>query len=121
MYQFADLSTAWRDRAAVLSPYAPAASHAWHEAASELERAVALYDNEVLSLIDAAAECGYSVAQLRRLIRNGTIQKVKYRDGTGIRRCDLPWKPNRATRLAYDTAPNAISLTQVARAVASGD
>jgi hypothetical protein len=48
---------------------------------------------EVLSLVDAAAECGYSADHLGRLVRSGQLPNSGRRKAPKIRRRDLPKKP----------------------------
>ena len=62
-----ELPAAWRTRAADLAPYAPAAATAFEAAAQELIQTIDAYENEPLTLEQAAAWSGYSTSQIRRL------------------------------------------------------
>jgi hypothetical protein len=48
---------------------------------------------EVLTLVEAALECGYSADHLGRLVREGAIPNSGRPKAPKIRRCDLPRKP----------------------------
>jgi hypothetical protein len=63
----ADLANIWRERALDLAPYAAPAATAFETAARELAQAIDAYENEPLTLEEAAAWSGYSTSQIRRL------------------------------------------------------
>lgn len=61
--------------------------------ARELEDAMRMTADQDLSLREAAGECGYSVAHLRRLIRCGQLSNVGSGGRVHVRRSELPRKP----------------------------
>ena len=74
-------------------------------------------EDDVLSLVEAAQESGYSAGHLGRLVRDGTIPNAGRSNAPKIRRADLPRK---ATGLR--PKPPAVKLVgatpgQIARAV----
>jgi hypothetical protein len=84
------------------------------ELLAELDRLTDAAENEPLSLARAAAESGYSVDHLGRLVREGKLANVGRPNAPKVRRADLPRKPTR--RLAspavhsYDPSTDARSL-----------
>ena len=50
-------------------------------------------EEEALSLVSAASECGYSADHLGRLVRSGQIPNVGRANAPKVRRRDLPRKP----------------------------
>lgn len=61
--------------------------------AGEMEEHVAAMADVALPLEAAAAETGYSVAHLRRLLARGVLADVGQNGETAIRRRELPYKP----------------------------
>ncbi|MEE8207258.1 MAG: hypothetical protein V3T82_09930 [Nitrospinaceae bacterium] len=56
-----ELPTTWRQRAEFLSDFGdPNTARLWQLAASELEQALQALGAETLTLVEAAAMCGYS-------------------------------------------------------------
>lgn len=108
--------TAWRQRAAELEPYAPAAAVAFRRAADELQDALHATEGEPLTLEEASQAGGYSVDHLRREVRRGHIPNAGRKNAPRIRRADVPRKPGHIATL---TPPpfRAISPAQIARAV----
>jgi len=86
--------------------------------ANELERAIGRRQREVVSLETAAAESGYSVDHLGRLVREGTIPNAGEPGAPRIRRVDRPRKPgfNGSGVAACRTEP-VRSAAQVVRSV----
>jgi hypothetical protein len=117
----ADLVTTWRTRAEQLGPYAPAAAHAYNEAAAELERELAMQAAETLSLRQAAEASGYSADYLGRKVRNGAIPNVGRPHAPRIRRADLPRKA--AGLRGCDRPLHLVGATpgEIARAVVTSD
>jgi hypothetical protein len=64
----AALAGAFRDRARDLAPYSRAAAAAWHEAAARVLDALGAADDEVLTIVEAAREAGWSYEGLRRRV-----------------------------------------------------
>ena len=60
-----DSPTTWRQRAEFLSDYGdPNTARLWQLAATELEQALRALGAETLTLVEAAAVCGYSADHL---------------------------------------------------------
>ena len=83
----------WRDRAAHLDEYGdPNSARLWRIAAQELERSLATLNDESLSLVEAAAESGFTADHLGALVRRGVIKNAGRPKAPRIRRADLPHK-----------------------------
>lgn len=67
--------------------------------AGDLEQHLATMANVALSLAAAAAETGYSVAHLRRLLAGGVLADIGQNGETAILRRELPYKPGRNRHL----------------------
>jgi len=108
------LAETWRERAAQLRRYdAAGAAVALEEAADELEHAIHAAKDELLNLVQAEAESGYSADYLGRLIREGKIPNAGRPHAPKIRRGDLPKKATgrrRARAEPTDPAPTLPSL-----------
>ncbi len=89
-------------------------------AADELERELDSWENELLSIKEAAAASGYSEETLRRKTRNGELPAER---GNGekshlkLRRGDLPTKPVRrktasSSRIPYNPEEDARDIAQ---------
>jgi hypothetical protein len=100
--ELAHLSTTWRARAAELEPYAPAAATAFETAARELATAINAYENEPLSLDEAARWSGYSTSQIRRLF-------------PGQQTIPRGWLPRKPRRVAPPNPTPVSSRTQAVR------
>lgn len=100
-----------------LRPFSEAAATAFERAAIELEAALSTFDDESLTLGQAAEESGYSVEYLGRLVRCGTIPNAGKKGSPRIRRCDLPRRPKapvaRVGTGEYD--PNAYAQKLLSR------
>jgi excisionase family DNA binding protein len=99
----------WRARAHVFDDHAcPAPAAALRNAAQELERDLSRWADEILSIEEAAEECGYSPEHLRRLVREGKLSTERT-NGSGsriqVRRGDLPAKRSRQT---MEGAPSGV-------------
>ena len=113
----AALPAEWRQRAALLDPYAPAPAHAFREAAEELEHALHGAEGSV-SLREAAAIGGYSVDHLQRLVRNGRLANVGRKGKPRLRRDQVPRRPGHvADLLAAEHAANLEPLAIVASVI----
>lgn len=109
------LVPAWRVLAEMLRANgADQAARATEARADELEAALRLQDDSIMTLAQAAATSGYSADHLGREIREGRLRNIGRKGAPRIRRADLPSKlPARlaAHRTApYDPAANARSL-----------
>lgn len=101
-----DLPGIWRERAEGLRRYSVPAANAYEDAAAELEQALQALDAETLTLVEAAALCGYSTDHLGSLVRNGKLRNYGRKGSPRIRRSDLPVKsttsPGRPQRRKAD-------------------
>ena len=92
-----DLPGRWRQRAEFLKEYGdPNAGRLWALAATELDRALKVLGEDALTLVEAAALCGYSADHLGNLVRNGKIPNVGRKHAPRVRRADLPIKSTTA-------------------------
>ena len=93
-----DLPAQWRERAEFLKEYGGHRKTArlWERAATELEQALRVFGEETLSLVEAAAACGYSADHIGSLIRKGKIPNVGRKHAPRVRRTDLPAKSTTA-------------------------
>lgn len=91
------LSAEWRSEASVLRRRgAGPQADALESAAAELERRLDEWEEESLTIADAAEESGYSEDHLRELVRTGRLPDHRPPGSEGrilIRRRDLPRKP----------------------------
>jgi len=87
------------------------------ELLSELDRLTDAAENEALSLTRAAAESGYSVDHLGRLVREGKLANLGRPNAPKVRRADLPRKPSRqlASPLAGSYNPSTDARSLLAR------
>ena len=89
-----DLPTAWRERADFLNQYGdPNAARLWVLVAVELERALAAFGAETMTLTEAARETGYTAGHLGGLVKRGRIPNAGRTRAPRVRRADLPIKP----------------------------
>ncbi len=91
-----DLPSHWRQRAEGLRRYSVSAANAYDDAATELDAALKVLGEDTLTLVEAAALCGYSADHIGSLLRNGTIPNVGRKHAPLIRRADLPTKKTTA-------------------------
>jgi|SRR5579862_881933 len=109
-----ELVAAWRDRAELLRRHGAIEAAATTETlADELEVAIPVENDELLTLAQAAETSGYSEDHLGREIREGRLPNAGRSGAPRIRRADLPRKlPGRRTliaggRLKYDADADA--------------
>ena len=69
--------------------------------ARELAEALGTHDDEALTLAEAAAESGYSVSHLRRLITQNKLRDTAQVGPPLVRRGDLPRKPGGQQQKPY--------------------
>jgi len=109
-----DLPSQWRGLALEFRQFAAlGAAAAFERAAEELEAALRRQDDDVLSASDAAQASGYSVEQIRRILRQQPHLNCGRSGKPAIRRGDLPRKPRVLARRgadAYDAIADAQSL-----------
>lgn len=105
------LAERWRRDAELLDSYgASAAAEACRLHARQLEDAAASFEDEPLTLAEAAAESGYSERRLRELLSTGEIPQAGRKGSPRIRRRDLPRKPGTTAAAGYDPAADAQDL-----------
>lgn len=109
----------WRGRAEDLRRYGAAEgpARAWEEAAVELDRALRAWDDELLTLTAAAAECGYSSGHLQRLASTGVIPNRGRRNAPRLRRGDLPVKQSHLRTSGPDDQLPDVSRVQIAQSI----
>jgi hypothetical protein len=106
--KLADLPAKWREEAQILSDNgAESQALVKVRAATELEEALIDRDNELLTVIQAAKESGYSKDWLRKLVASGQIPNVGKPGAPRVRRGDLPRKP---ARLASGSPEDRLQL-----------
>jgi hypothetical protein len=89
--------------------------------AAELEEALARSTGRLLTLPEASAESGYSVAHLRTLLASGALTQAGRRGAPRMLSTDLPHKPER--QLAEEPAADpgsSFDARSAARAALSG-
>ena len=90
----------WQSRAADMERWGcPVAARIWNAAADELEVFAREHALEELTLAQAAAESGYSVAHLGRMIKDRKVENAGTKGAPLMRRDDLPKKPSRNRQL----------------------
>jgi len=103
-----ELTTEWRHRASGLRRYgAEEQAITLLECAGELEQAWKLWQEEPLTLAEAAEESGYSPDHLGRRVREGKIPNAGEPGSPRIARADLPIKPKRRSGAVAETAPSS--------------
>jgi hypothetical protein len=102
----------FRDRAADLEPYAPAAAVAFRDAAARVEQAMWDAEREPLTLREAARLSGYSADHLSRLIGQGKLRNVGRKHAPLVLRGDLPTRP-RASAQPLELAAGAADTMPV--------
>jgi hypothetical protein len=112
----ATLLLRWRSRATELERYAPAAAHAFRDAADELEEALNAGE-ETVSLKEAATLGGYSIDSLQRLVACGRIRNLGRKGKPRIRRTEVPLKPGHTATLREDSGTSHIKASAVVASV----
>lgn len=111
----------WRDDAETLRRRGVAAHATLLEScADELERELDRWENELLSIKEAAAESGYSEETLRRKARNGKLPAERSsgkKSHLKLRRGDLPIRPIRrnaasSSHIPYNPEEDARDIAQ---------
>ena len=105
-----DLSARWRDEVALFRRRGlNQAADLTESHAADLEAAVREYRLASLTLTEAAAESGYSVSHLGRMVRDGTIPNAGRANAPRIAMKDLP------RRLANPGDQGHLDRTQIVR------
>jgi len=116
-----DRIAAWREQAERFEKHRCAeAAATYRVAADELERDLDSWENELLSIKEAAAESGYCEETLRRRVRKGEIAAERSNGKNShprLRRGDLPTKPIRhdpasPSHIAYNPEEDARDIAQ---------
>lgn len=76
------------------------------------EEVVLSWRNEELTVVEAAAESGYSAAHLRRLLADSRLENAGSQGRPRIRRGDLPRKPNRQSANEVDLVGEVLRARQ---------
>lgn len=88
-----ELVTSWRAQAAQLEAFGPdRAAAALLAAADELEKALAVETEELLTLRAAARRCGYSEDHLGRLVKAGRLANYGAPGAPRVKAGELPRK-----------------------------
>jgi len=114
----ADLPAEWREKAEELRRFGAeeqALSIEW--CADDLAHTCRVWQEEPLTLSEAAHESGYSPRHLSRLVNDGTIPNLGTPGAPRLTRSDLPKKPGHG--IAPLRPDVASSIAQVARAIAT--
>jgi hypothetical protein len=85
----------WREHAGDIRAYAAEAAAIFDQCADQLAEAFKRYDDEALTVGQAARESGYSTTHLFRALRQGKLPNAGFRGRPRIRRADLPHRPSR--------------------------
>jgi hypothetical protein len=115
VFTVASLSTQWRALAGTLRAHAAeGAARSYELAADDLDAALRLQADELLTLADAALASGYSADHLGRLVRAGKLPNRGRPNAPRVRRADLPHKLGGLPR---PTSSGHIPRAEIARAV----
>jgi hypothetical protein len=113
-----DLPAAWRARATLLRRHGAEEAVATTAAlADELESAIQAAGGGLLTLSEAAAESGYSIDHIGRLVRAGAVPNRGRPNAPRVRRSDLPRKTGTSMADLTGARPLDISKAQIARAL----
>lgn len=117
-----DLTNEWRERASQLTRYgAESQALTLLECASELEQLWQLWQEEPLTLSEAAKESGYSVDHIGRMVREGRIANAGRPNAPRIRRADLPIKPKSSVPAVASLAPgDDTAVRQIVQSLIEG-
>jgi len=106
--KLAELPVKWREEAQILIDNgADAQAKVKVRAAEELEEVLVDHDNELLTVLQAAQESGYSKDWMRKLVASGQVPNMGRPGAPRVRRGDLPKKPQ---RLASGTPEDRLQL-----------
>ncbi len=89
--------------------------------AEEIERDLGEWEDEPLTIKDAAAESGYSAEHLRRLVREGKLGSERAPGGKShirLRRADLPTKPSKRYKEVAENQTSTYDPEEDARSIA---
>ncbi len=121
-----DLPQAWQEQAEHLRQLgAEAQACTFEHCARELDAALKSVADEELTIAEAAAESGYSVEQLRRLVREEKLEarpRAGPRSHIRIRRSNLPKRPKKresspsTCASGYDAEEDARDIAQLLEA-----
>jgi hypothetical protein len=121
MMAVSSLAVLWRQEAGVLRKRGDVrGADLMIQVAEDLATAMREDGESLLSLSDAAIECGYPAPSLGRMVREGKLTNFGTKGAPRIRRGDLPRKPGLShgeLRLQFDPAPKE----RIARSIANRD
>lgn len=116
------LAETWRTQAELFAEHeCPDVAATYRRVAEQLERGLRAWEDERLTIKDAAAESGYSAEHLRRLVRSGKLdvqRNAGRKSRVKVRRGDLPAKPSGRKEVAenqastYDPEEDARSIAR---------
>ncbi len=90
--------------------------------AEEIERDLGEWEDERLTIKDAAAESGYSAEHLRRLVREAKLDGERGPGGKShirLRRVDLPTKPSKSHKEVAENQTSTYNAEEDARDIAT--
>lgn len=119
----ADLAAEWRDEARRLRERHGAHGRAltMKACANDLEEWWQVHQTEPLTLDEAAAESGYTVGHLSRLISDGVLPNMGESYAPRLCRADLPRKPGHEVGHQGGLDAAVSSRTQMARSVVESE
>ena len=104
------LANAWRAKAHDLRDMAlESEARVFERCAYDLERSLAEYDLEALTLQQSADESGFSYGHIQRLVAEGAVENVGAPGSPRVRRGDLPRKPGRPENGSVDLADEILA------------
>ncbi len=114
-----DLTRAWRDTASELRRFgAVGQACTLEQCAGDLEEAWRIWQQEPLTLEEAAEKSGYSADHLGRLVREGKIPNTGRPGAPRIARRNLPAKSHRMARgVAEDPEQSDSSFEQIVQSI----
>ena len=108
------LSAEWRRRAAYLDDFGdPNTARLWHLAAAELDAALEAFDDQTLTLVEAAEVSSYTANHIGSLVRSGKLTNVGRPNAPRVRRADLPIK--KATSPGRPKRRRETAITNIAK------
>ena len=88
----ADLPAEWRNKAQVVGRFSEGAAAAFEECADDLQERLRIWQEEPLTLEEAAVESGYTYSSLQQKVAAGEIPNIGEPGRPRVRRADLPRK-----------------------------
>ena len=88
----ANLPAEWREKGKGLRRFSEGAAAAFKECADDLDQAWRIWQEEPLTLDEAAEESGYTYSSLQQKVAAGEIPNIGDKGRPRVRRADLPRK-----------------------------